>query len=694
MNGRVFASIVLVCFSAGLDNERTKMNCLQNVIRILTSITIIVVASCWGGDARAANPPKKAGLRAVSLRVLSEQSQASHGDLSPVLAELGGLKRIVGYLVDDENKDILIYGTVNTVATNKLYTEDLVVALKNTWMKYSEKQGNTYMYSHPGCSIDPDPETWQRLDAISSHNSLTQDAQQNDKMRKQWRTICEEWQHVRVLGLPYNCRFSSVLVKADNDLKLLVDGNDELNIPGFTSLLGLKEAIVRNAITKQQQISVPISAMNRYWFYPGQNVFEEDDGVVMIKQCPVILLTEEAALGRKGSSGPGLSIDPLAQKYCEDFSHLYSKIAEERPIYSDLENLFRFVALAKVIYYKELPAKVGLNLDSQLKNGLDLAWMLDDFPVQEVSVAKQLRGRSAIKEINDERVEIWLKSCGGVGIDINVRPEDFRPPSPVLRRLKKAFLVARAAAPKAQRWDIPADSDAAMDLNTSVALTALNSGNRWRCTVLVQYIDSKYQLYTDGGRVFEGDTVSGLMIALRASGALDGRHLTVKTAGFDQKDLPGFRAALRLQAEKFDPELALAFVNGDTKELTLHEIVASPGTALDPPSQTDILTLEKAVSENASLGFLVRWEGKNQKCNVEIHGEKAEFTGAMVRALLERFRPYGASSQSLLDSVVEEKSKLIMRLKLQNKNIQIRIRSEAGVIELGVIYREYIFNLA
>jgi hypothetical protein len=632
-------------------------------------------------------------IRAVSLRVLQSQIQASKGALPQPLAELGGLQTIWGYIADEESKDIILYGEMKPGSTNSLKTEDLVIALRNAWMKYARLEGNTYTYSDPGCSIDPDAGTMERLTQIGQTVNSNKNNSQVHKQLEAWQQICREWQEVRVLGIPFDTGFSTQMVTADYDMKVLVDGSDTLDVPGFSSLTGMKLNIIRNAVLSGQQISVSPSGMNRFWFHPGPNQYEEDDGIVWIKHCPVVLLTEEMSVARNAASyGSSGGIDPLAQRFSKDFSNLYSKVAEARPIYSRLEGLFRFVALAKILHFREMAEIPGLNLDPVLKPGLDLSFLLNKFPVQSISVAKQLQGRSAIKEFkhtsasgnSQTTYQLWLQSCGGVGININVNAADFIGPSPFLRRIRRSILAARRATPNALYWDLP-NGDVVSEVQNSARLTRLNSRKKWRTAVRIDYKDSKYHLSTEAGRLYEGETISGLMIALRACGAVNGQHLTVETSGFLSKELPAFRAALRLQIEKYDPELALVFVTGESKESELFEALVSPGTALDPPSQMEKADLRQTKTQTASLRFLVRGMSRNHICNVEITSEKAEYTREMVNAILERIRPYDSTSESLFDCVIREKPKVLKKLKLQNKNIQIRIRSEDGFIETGAI---------
>lgn len=535
------------------------------------TITAFIAGLCFFGALSAVAFSEKDKVRAVSLGVLEKQICSTRGPLSPALTELAGLKEIWGYVIDPENKDIILYGPITPDSTNRLFTEDLVIAFQNAWMKYADRDEDTYIYAHPGCSIDPQTNTMIKLARIGQAVNSGQDHSGVENQLNQWRQVCQEWQQVRVLGIPFNSRFAATMVKADYDMKLLVDGTDVLNVPGFHSLIGIKTNLVRNALATNKRISFSLAGMNRFWFYPGRNEYEEDDGIVWIKRCPVVLLTEEMAVGKKGYGSAG-SVDPLAQKFTEEFSALYNRIAEVRPIYAELEHLFRIVALAKIIHFKELPKTVGLNLEPTLKNGLDLTCLLEHFPIQTVSVAKQLAGRSAIEEIKYEEelgqqrriYQLWLQSCGGVGIDIEITKDDFVPPSAQLRRLRRSILAARPS-PNALFWDLPTDDDSALEIGTAVGLTALNARDRWHSTVAVRRRKSDYRLFTERGRIYEGNSISGLLIGLHASGALNGKQVTVQIAGFDAAS-DGLSEVLRSELRRNLPELAVSVVNPDSSE--------------------------------------------------------------------------------------------------------------------------------
>ncbi|MBU0568366.1 hypothetical protein KJ693_01180 [bacterium] len=179
----------------------------------------------------------------------------------------------------------------------------------------------------------------------------------------------------------------------------------------------------KSDITEERPVSIPLSSMNRFWFYPGKNRYTEDKGVVIIKECPVILLTEEEYLDNRGEMVGSGRPDPLAQRFTESFSTRYAEIARQRPIYTELENLFRFVALAKIMRFKSSDEEARLDLD----------YLLEDYPLSRTSVKQELPGRSNVKRFEHRQDfengyqinQLWLPSCGGVGMDIAVSQRDF-----------------------------------------------------------------------------------------------------------------------------------------------------------------------------------------------------------------------------------------------------------------------------
>jgi len=432
------------------------------LLTLLFLISLFLAAPGIRGEEKVKTFPKEKETQApafegqaVSLRVLQQRLRTCHQEgpcSQETLLQLAGLKRIIGYVVDGTNHDLILVGQVDE-SSPPLYLEDFIIALKNTWMKYAELRGNTYYYSDPGCSIDPDPRVIDRLQATGQRVLGSSSQSDIENAIQQWQETCRSPQNVRVLGIPFDTRFAWVMVKADYDMKRLVDGTDTLDIAGFTSLTDMTLEKAKNDIVRGRSISIPVSSMSRFWFYPGENRYLEDKGVITIGQCPVILLTEEQYSAKRGKIvGKGHS-NPLAQEFVEDFTAHYAEVAKQRPIYTELENLFRFVALARIMKWKDALSNAGIDLD----------YLLDSVQIPETRVARQLPGRSNVKGFEHRRnfgdgyqiTRLQLPSCGGVGIEITLSQRNFlKDTTGRLAELRAMVLKARPT-PDTLSWNYP-----------------------------------------------------------------------------------------------------------------------------------------------------------------------------------------------------------------------------------------------
>lgn len=361
-----------------------------------------------------------ASERAVSLKVLQQRLQfcQKNGRCSDLLLNFAGLTRIDGYTLDEPNHDLIVFGIVDKTAPS-LHTQDFVVALRNAWGKYARREGNTLYYTNPGCSIDPDPNTVKKLNKLADRILRGDTIEDVDRGIEKWHAICKRPQKVRVLGIPFNTHFARVMVEADYYMKNLTNGSVQLGIDGFSSMIDMTMSRIKEDVVAQRPVSVAISAMNRFEFYPGENKYYDDEETVMIKQCPVQLITEAEYLSRSGQIRGTGRVDPIAKKFADDFTAHYQEIARERPIYQELEGLFRFVALAKILKYKNVRA--------------DLDYLLNDFELESEKVKPKLPGVSHLKDFEHriehadgyQQIKLWLPSCGGVGIDLEVTSESF-----------------------------------------------------------------------------------------------------------------------------------------------------------------------------------------------------------------------------------------------------------------------------
>jgi hypothetical protein len=293
------------------------------------------------------------------------------------------------------------------------------------------------------------PQVLSRLQQVSANLQPGRTDAEDDRVLEDWCQTCESPQKVVVLGIPFETRFAWVMVKADYDMKRLVDGSDDLKLPQFISLGQMRMDNAKQDLLARRSSSLG-AEMNRFWFYPGENYFVENKGVVLLEQCPVVLLTEAEHLSQRGERRGLGKADPMAKKFTEMFTAHYGQIAQQRPIYLELENLFRFVALAKALKLKKVLEDSGVNL----------SYLLDQYPLNQVPVSHEVPGRSRVQKfVHEEKNErfirtakLLLPSCGGVGMDIQVARKNFRPdPEKRCARAKQTVLAARPA-PQALSW--------------------------------------------------------------------------------------------------------------------------------------------------------------------------------------------------------------------------------------------------
>jgi hypothetical protein len=630
--------------------------------------------------------PKK-GLRALSLKILQRELSNPTNARSRQLLELGGITHLLGYVLDEEQNDIIVYGIADATSSVSLWTEDLVVALRNAWLRYAKLQGNTYIYEDPGCSIDPNPLTVAKLEAIGRNiqNARSDNAIERELLN--WGRICKEWQKVRVLGTPVNCRFAWATVQADYDMKRLVDGSDPLGLAGFDSLTTLKLGLVRQKVVNDQAVNIKLAGLNRFWFCPGTNMYEEDDGIVWIKQCPVQLLTREMYLGGKADSLVGGDrSDPIAKTFTENFSNIYDKVAQVRPIYRDLENLFRLVAVSKIIRYKSTNGHTDFE---RL-----LSYLIRDFPVRPTSVAEQLEGRSTVLTFQHTNqlhrpvkiYQMWLPSCGGVDIAINPNKRDFGNRCPLLKPLQKLILQRRPN--DALVWDLAEDLEGVHQFLVGARLADQNARSEVRTNFRVEYRNSKYRLMSERDLMYEVDSVSELIARLNDIRAFDKGAVFIEVAGLQPNEFKSFRAACHIRKDIMFPSSVLYVADADHTEFDNYEAVLSIGATLDLNS---LAAVKGRQMTTATLGFLVYCNGRNRRYEVEFSSDKlmlAPVLERLRRAVIERFQPYGFRSEALLDTLTLEKLNLLKDAKLHDKDIRIRIRTESGAIETSAIIRD------
>ena len=401
--------------------------------------------------------------RALSLKVLQQQVQACQGrqNCSETLLQLAQLTRIDGYVIDSENKDVILIGKVDPTMP-KLYLEDFVLALRDAWKMYAVKKGNTFVYSEPGCSIDPHPKVMGKLQEIGEWLNQARPSQLEEGLEA-WHKVCHMPQRVRVFGLP-GSRFTKILVTSDYFMKKLVDGSEQIKVKGFASLVEWHMEEAKKALQKGIQAQIPLGSMSRFWFYPklfckeGTRCREhekitvlnkEDDDILLIDRFGIMLRTEDEYLNSKGEIVGRGQPDPMANKWAAMFTDQYQAIAKIHPVYQDLENLGRFIALGRTMNHRSIFQQAGL----------DVRWLLTQFTIQEIHIERTVPGHSSVKtlEHREDRARgyslasVTIPSCGGVELAVKVGKGNFMKAS--LKELKNRIFLSRPTKTTLQ-WDI------------------------------------------------------------------------------------------------------------------------------------------------------------------------------------------------------------------------------------------------
>ncbi|OHB67577.1 MAG: hypothetical protein A2Y77_09995 [Planctomycetes bacterium RBG_13_62_9] len=307
----------------------------------------------------AARPPALAeGDRiCLSLRVLASEAQADSRLDRPLRAEvetLAGMNWVEGFVVDRDNKDVILIGRCDPDRP-PLYLDDLAVNIRNVW--------NAGAY--PYCSLDPRPE-----DVLKTHRILSEstDAGDAEDLRRLFSRLKENVgpQQIVVGGIPRDSRQAHVMIEADYHMKQVSQGHVE--VPGVASCLDRSLERSRQAVRHGGQLCGPQLSMSRYWFHldEGDPTFVESHGIVYLDRCSVVVLTERQKATADGELYDEGGSDPLAFAFAQEFSRAFREAAARVPVYADLEHLYRLNALVRAMHFRQAPEQAGLDLQFYL----------------------------------------------------------------------------------------------------------------------------------------------------------------------------------------------------------------------------------------------------------------------------------------------------------------------------------------
>ena len=350
----------------------------------------IAQAACGADPSRTTGRPEKA----VSLRQVSEELAAGR----PVRLE--GFTRLDGYVIDDENKDVAIYG-VGEPGQPELQIEDFVVALRAKFRTGTVDTQNVADYTKsPAISLDPDPAAFKRLGTI---NTFTPQGQ------KQYADVCASPQTVRVDGFQRHTRVAKILVDADYRMKKVGAGLEPLKIP--SRFLGDTEAIMgewRQKVAAGGKDDLP-TGVTRYWFTPGRFTHgeaRESKNMIRLGLAQVVLKDEDETYSAAGHVPTG-RVNPYARAFTCAWTERMEETYRAEPLWQEMRNIFRWFALARVMR----------DLDAFAQAGLDPEFLLERWQVPRVQMPATMPGVSRVElATSASGLKFARMYCGGVDV--------------------------------------------------------------------------------------------------------------------------------------------------------------------------------------------------------------------------------------------------------------------------------------
>lgn len=378
---------------------------------------------------------------AMSLRVLSKKAAdclSSRSSVPRDLATLCGITKFESFVVDEGSQDVILIGKP-VGGGSPLHLDELVVAMRSIW------RGGTEAVS---CSLDPRRENVLTIQRISEQYGKVQTPEQGKRMIQQ---VKGSWgsQLVRVGGVPKDSRYAHIMIDADYHMKKVSLGN--LKISGVNSYLDMKLSDAKERIAQGEDKLPAGMSFNRFWFSVDKEfpAFTEDDGIVWIKACPIVLFTEQQMGASSGELFDVDEDDAVAGAYAKAFSDAFPRLADQVAPYADLRNLYFLKAVLESMRFRQAAERVGLNMDVLLsqyacKTGTPMPDSMEGCVVNQEAFLKGKDGKGTY----------WYfpVTFGGVNMELEVRERSFERDDK-LKRVKSKVLQRRPS-PEALFWHI------------------------------------------------------------------------------------------------------------------------------------------------------------------------------------------------------------------------------------------------
>ncbi|MDG1872345.1 MAG: DUF1598 domain-containing protein [Mariniblastus sp.] len=305
---------------------------------------------------------KPSAFRKISLNRLETEVAklvASGKPVPPQMQFLAGMTRITNVFFYPETKDIVIAGPAEGFFVNAqnhvvgmksgrstLQLQDLIVALRC----FNPEGKKTSVIS---CSIDPTQEGLARF--RDTYTRIANSGQFRPGMENQVVQMYREslgMQQITINGVSTKTNFARVLVEADYEMKMIG--------------IGLKRPAVKitSFIEKAKPSSVAKSSLQRWFFQPNYDCVQvnEDETAMQLVGNGVKLVGEDESVTANGQRKRTGGVNRASMAYCNSFTKMYSKLAEQSPLWGELRNVIDMSVMAAFIQEMDFYGKAEWNL--------------------------------------------------------------------------------------------------------------------------------------------------------------------------------------------------------------------------------------------------------------------------------------------------------------------------------------------
>lgn len=389
-----------------MKNRIAKPNFLRSLLFFPILALLISFACCntenlteWQPPTRVSeveipdvHPDESSVIKIVSLKRLIEAGRQNPQNQEVI--NMYGLQRIEGYIIDEENQDILIFAKqVKNWPVTSIF--DFIESLRNA-------TDSTYS---PYCSLEPSTEGINALNNYLNTTSADQfDANRASNLYGKQKCI--------VGGVAPKSSIASIMIEADYLMKKVSQGIVKLD-----SVKSTWDFLAESNYTAEM-------GMSRFWFNIEESncpIFEQSDNWLRIKELPIIISTRSIGVDGNGNLVDMPGQDLLSIKFAEGFTKQFKNSTRKEENFAKLDNIYYLQALTETLYYKSL-----LTEDDTIFRYFTKIYPVTqtiDFPDQLESV---ISFKSIEKQVNGQSTISSFIISGGVDLFPNIPNSKFQ----------------------------------------------------------------------------------------------------------------------------------------------------------------------------------------------------------------------------------------------------------------------------